>query len=207
MIRINLIKSNTLEKESFFSKIPLKNLVVKILLLTLATISLAYYENYQLSVLKEEWQNLENKRKGIKEKIKIKSESIKSQHKISDKTALSQKIDQEKLRKASLMNLARKRMQPVQILDRLQNVIPDNLWITSLNYDPLSSESDLMMKVIINGKGSSMEEVSSFIKSLETEEKFENLNLEESRSSFNRAQRVEQIFVTFRLTGEIRIGI
>lgn len=214
MIGINLVKSETAGQRNPFSDLDLKDVVFKFLFLTVGIIFVTYYENYNISILKEELKGLKNRSEQIKKRIEGETQDIKMKNKITDKTSLSQKISQERERKSSLIGLAKQRTQLIKTLDQLQNITPDDLWITGMDYGKFqgslntgtnSGKKKMLMKLDITGGAVSMEAISIFIRNLEERGFFENVNMERSKSLYLRGNNNEGTeFVDFKLTGQLR---
>lgn len=189
MIRVNLIRKEGPEEVTFTSRTFLMDLILKIILLISFTIVLTYWENYRIGLLKE-------KRNQLKLEMEQTSTQVKEKKKnISHADEISKEIDESEKKKSVLISLAKRRTQLLKVLDHLQNVTPERLWLSSIQYQPKNAK-ELKMK----GRSFSNENISLFIRDLESGGLLENINLE--RSFYNRSQNIN--ILEFELTCQLR---
>jgi Tfp pilus assembly protein PilN len=160
MIKINLLR-NRVQGEAGTQVISFddtdnsqaRSAIIKVLCMSLATVSLMLYESHHLSELRNETAALSNELQTLQTTVTQKvaeAEGLKS-------VEAEAKELEDKLK--LLKHLSKLRLREVKTLDLLQNAIPERTWLKSLAYEN--------NRFVFVGAAVSTPELSEFVKRLD----------------------------------------
>ena len=173
MIRVNLLKSKISNAEEAETEgiaftgddsqepINKQQLIVKVFLILLAPIVVYFYEDYNLDQLLRAKSGIQTQlNQGTTKLNQLKVKAGKAQEVEGEVQKLEEKLK-------ILVELSRKRLRELKALDSLQNMIPDSVWVESLDYD---GENFQLLGGALNDKG-----LNDFVVGLEESPYYQNV--------------------------------
>ncbi len=179
MIKINLLKNrgdaaqantstSTVNYETYFDNgadgaSGGKLIFSRLLVMFMATASLMIYEHYNID-------NLQSQKTELNAKLNEAKAKLQQKQPLADNALILQKKIQDlEARIRAIKDLSKIRLREIKAIDYIQNVIPERVWLTTLNID-----GD---KVQIDGGALSDEQLSRFMDAIDGKSFFRNVIL------------------------------
>lgn len=138
-----------------------KDNIKKIVLALIWAAALITYESYHIGELNSQLANINQERDSLAAEIQLK------QPQAEKARALQKEIQDIDARVKSIKQLSKVRLREIKAVDFLQNVIPEKVWVTNLDF----GESTLK----IEGGAVSDDQLNRFVDSLEGKSYFRNV--------------------------------
>lgn len=198
MIKINLIKSKVAaalpevgvhefssEKEgrgpSSTDILLLKNLII----ICIFPAALYFYQSQVESQLTYQKRKVSNEQNRIQQEL-IQKKQFKTQ---LDELAKKLEVTQKKYE--ALVNLPKDRLLEVKMLDTIQSIIPEKVWLNQLNYRERGLE--------LYGTASSDDDLNGFTKALESRPIFKDVVLRRAKDEKNNSGVVKSFYITSKI--------
>ena len=166
---------------------PARDALVKIMLILLGTVVVIVYEGYNISGLRDKLSQLNSEKTGLAQELEKKKP-------IAGKAReLQKKILDLEGRIQGIKDLSMIRLREIRAVDYMQNVIPEKVWLTTLDF----SQETLK----IEGGTLADDELTKFIEALESKSYFKNVILLKAVEEKSDKGTVKVFTITSTLTG------
>ena len=158
-----------------------RDLLVKVLVLFLPLALLLVFESQSISELRGQLQGLNSQKSTLQAQVA-------QQGAVATKAEAMQLQIKDLERKIGIVrNLSKVRLRELKAFDTLQNIIPEKVWLTGINYE------DNLMR--IKGSALSDEDLTSFVETMEERADFSDVILLRSVEKKNSTGTIKEFLI------------
>lgn len=197
MIKVNLLKSKSQGSSSGDGRISIKakegsdqkkEMLIKVLLMSIFIIGLMLYEKQNIDELKLRWSQATARTNNIQEQVAV------LQQELDEYTGIESQARNLEGRVMVIRELSRRRVQVIQALDLLQSIIPERVWLSEVRFN--------IDRFVLQGRAVSEEDLAEFVRLLEGAAYFQNVILLQAREESTPEGSLRIFEISSRLGGE-----